>query len=60
MKAESSVKIEILTRPVELAEGPHWNFEDRKLYYVDINGQKIMRYNPKTTEVTSAYLSEII
>lgn len=54
-----SLKIEKLTSAIELGEGPHWNSNDQNLYYVDINGQKVMRYNPATREVTSAYFSKI-
>lgn len=53
----SSFKIERLTSSVELGEGPHWSVQEQKLYYVDLNGQKIMRYDPKLKTVTFAYLS---
>ena len=53
-----SVIIEKVTVPIELGEGPHWDVKSQKLYYVDINAQKILRLDPVTGKITSAYLGK--
>ncbi|KAG6457530.1 regucalcin [Manduca sexta] len=34
-------------------EGPHWSGPDNALYWVDIQGQKVLRLDPGTNNVTS-------
>jgi len=44
-------KVEVL--PVEktlLGEGPHWDAERQELFYVDIIGKSVYRYNPSSGE----------
>ncbi|XP_014300520.1 regucalcin [Microplitis demolitor] len=55
-KCTENLKIEKVTGPYLLAEGPHWDAEKNLLYFVDINSQKILCYNPKTKITTYAYL----
>ena len=33
---------------VGIGEGPHWDEKERCLYYVDINGKAVHRYDPAT------------
>jgi sugar lactone lactonase YvrE len=55
-----SVTIEKLSSSYELAEGPHWHVKSQKLYYVDILKQNILRLDPVTGKITSAYISKLI
>ncbi|XP_058797119.1 regucalcin-like isoform X2 [Phymastichus coffea] len=55
---EMSITIEKVVDAVELGEGPHWDVTSQKLYYVDINGQKIMRLDPTTGKVNYAYMKD--
>jgi len=34
--------------PNELGDSPNWNWREKALYWVDINGQKIQRLDPET------------
>lgn len=43
-----SVTVEPLSGPYRLGEGPHWDQASQKLYFVDIEDQKILRYDPAT------------
>ena len=38
----------LLPRVTNLGEGPHWSEREKCLYYVDILGKKVCRYDPKT------------
>lgn len=49
----SEVTIEPLAGPYGLGEGPHWDCISQKLYFVDIFAQKIFRFNPATSGLTS-------
>ncbi|XP_076220993.1 LOW QUALITY PROTEIN: uncharacterized protein LOC116425964 [Nomia melanderi] len=49
----SELSIEPLVGPYTLGEGPHWDQLSKKLYFVDILGQKIYRYDPLTSTLTS-------
>ncbi|XP_074109356.1 uncharacterized protein LOC141534118 [Cotesia typhae] len=50
------IKFERIDGPYMCAEGPHWDHENNRLYYVDIIGHKILCYSPITGKVTQAYL----
>ncbi|CAK9818087.1 rgn [Anthophora quadrimaculata] len=52
----SEVIVEPLSGPYELGEGPHWDHVTQKLYFVDIVGQKIYRFDPVTRAVTSVFI----
>ncbi|XP_072761934.1 regucalcin-like [Anoplolepis gracilipes] len=50
------IRVEKVTDSFGLSEGPHWDHQTKKLYFVDIYGQYIRRLNPATGVVTSAYV----
>lgn len=49
-------QIERISEGFILSESPHWDAKTQNLYYVDIFGKKIFRYNPTSTELTAADL----
>lgn len=51
-------KVEQLTEigSLELGEGPHWNPETQSLYFVDIFGNSIHRYDPVNKKHTKAVI----
>ncbi|XP_072381101.1 regucalcin-like [Diabrotica undecimpunctata] len=51
-------KIEKLCGNFKLAEAPHWDESSQMLYFVDINGYSINRYDPKTKKHTSAHVGK--
>jgi gluconolactonase len=51
------IKVEEITSEAqrcELGEGPHWDIERQSLYYVDIVGPAIFRYDYKSGEIYKA------
>lgn len=50
------VKVEQVTEPVLLGEGPHWDAELQCLYYVSIFDHSIHKYVPATGKETRAVL----
>lgn len=56
----SDVTVEPIVGPYILGEGPHWDYVSKKLYFVDIIGQKIIRYDPLTKILTSAFLGKYL
>jgi sugar lactone lactonase YvrE len=46
----SAPKVEQISAPVILGEGPHWNHDAQVLYYVDITGSTIHKYVPATNK----------
>ncbi|XP_076653047.1 uncharacterized protein LOC143359184 [Halictus rubicundus] len=52
----SELTIEPLAGPYILGEGPHWDQISGTLYFVDIHAKKILRYDPSTSSVKSAYI----
>jgi gluconolactonase len=52
------VKIEQITKPVILGEGPHWDEGKQVLYFVSIFDKSIHKYDPSTNVETRAYLRE--
>lgn len=51
-------QIERISEGFILSESPHWDAKTQNLYYVDIFGKKIFRYNPTSTELTAADLGK--
>lgn len=52
------VKVDRVTEPYGLSEGPHWDHQSQKLYFVDIYNQYIRRLDTATGVVTSAYIGK--
>lgn len=50
--------VEVITERVELGEGPHWDVGQQCLYFVDIIGQAILKYNPCTGKTTKAVVGK--
>lgn len=50
--------VEKVLDAVKLGEGPHWHAPSQTLYYVDIEGKKLIKYVPATKEHTSVTLGE--
>ena len=43
-----------------LGEGPVWDVRDSKLYFVDIKGRKLCRYDPREQSTESFDLPEMV
>ncbi|KZC11422.1 Regucalcin, partial [Dufourea novaeangliae] len=52
----SELTVKPLLGPYNLGEGPHWDCDSKQLYFVDIFAQKLFRYNPSTSTLTSAFI----
>ncbi|XP_063918059.1 regucalcin-like [Zophobas morio] len=46
------LKIERVTEGCVLGEGPHWDSQNQVLYFVDILGKSLLKYNPSTSKVS--------
>ncbi|XP_075228141.1 uncharacterized protein LOC142328320 [Lycorma delicatula] len=53
-----SYKVEVLTKPLVLGEGPHWNIATQTLYFVDIMKGSVHSYKPATNEHFSAVIGD--
>jgi sugar lactone lactonase YvrE len=42
----SALKVEKISAPTILGEGPHWDHDAQALYYVDIKNATIHKYVP--------------
>lgn len=59
--SSGDVKIEEITTEAqrcELGEGPHWDSKTQSLYYIDISGHAIFRYNYKNGEIYRATIKD--
>ncbi|KAJ0183063.1 hypothetical protein K1T71_001039 [Dendrolimus kikuchii] len=54
--SEMSVKVEAVTEPVWLGEGPHWDHQEQALYFVSIFDNTMDKYVPSTGKHTRAKL----
>lgn len=54
----ASYKIEKIVDPVRLGEGPHWDHEKKVLYFTDIEGCGVYKYDPATKGLTSLTFQE--
>jgi len=50
------IKVEQVTKPVLLGEGPHWDTDQQCLFYCSIFGHSIHKYVPATGKETKAKL----
>lgn len=48
-------QIQQLTPSSLHGEGPHWDCGQNMLYYVDISGQMLHRYDPATKDLKAVY-----
>jgi sugar lactone lactonase YvrE len=46
-------KVEQISAPTILGEGPHWDHNAQALYYVDIQGCLVHKYVPATKKTTT-------
>jgi sugar lactone lactonase YvrE len=46
-------KVEQISAPAILGEGPHWDHNAQVLYYVDILGYAVHKYVPATNKRTT-------
>lgn len=51
-------KVERVTESYGLSEGPHWDHQTQKLYFVDIYNQYVRRLDPATGDVTNSYIGK--
>ncbi|XP_052120069.1 regucalcin-like [Frankliniella occidentalis] len=49
--AQAQPQIQQVTPPSQHGEGPHWDCGQNMLYYVDISGQMLHRYDPATKDL---------
>lgn len=52
--------VQAVTAPVAHAEGPHWVASEHALYYVDIYGHGVHRYDIKANKHTTIKLGDFI
>lgn len=57
VSSEMDVTIRLIVEAKGLSEGPLWDHRTQKLFFVDIWNNKICRYDPATSQVTSAYIA---
>lgn len=50
--------LQAVTKPVQTGEGPHWVAKEKALYFVDINGFGVHRYDTKENKHTSVKLGK--
>ena len=48
----SAPKVEQISAPAVLGEGPHWDHNAQALYYVDIKSSAVHKYVPATNKHT--------
>uniref|UniRef100_R4G322 Regucalcin n=1 Tax=Rhodnius prolixus TaxID=13249 RepID=R4G322_RHOPR len=52
--------LQAVTKPVQTGEGPHWVAKEKALYFVDINGFGVHRYDTKENKHTSVKLDDTV
>ncbi|XP_049855044.1 regucalcin-like [Schistocerca gregaria] len=55
----SPVTVEKITEPCKLGEGPHWDADKKVLYFVDIGGNRVHKYDPATRTLKSLTLEGV-
>ena len=53
---QDKLVIEPVVGKFDHSEGPHWDHCSQKLYFVDIDAQKICRFDPVTKDLTCTYI----
>jgi sugar lactone lactonase YvrE len=48
----STPKVEQISAPAIVGEGPHWDHKAQALYYVDIKSSAVHKYVPATSKHT--------
>lgn len=48
-----------MTEPLNHVEGPHWDADQNVLYYTDILGRLVLRFDPATGKRTQVYIGEL-
>lgn len=48
-----------LTNPLLHSEGPHWDEQKQILFFVDIEGQTVWRYDPRIKKLTYAAIGNV-
>jgi sugar lactone lactonase YvrE len=54
----SAPKVEQISAPMVLGEGPHWDHDAQVLYFVDIKSSTIHKYVPATNKHTTVKISK--
>ncbi|XP_075227281.1 regucalcin-like [Lycorma delicatula] len=52
-----SVKVEKITPPITLAEGPHWDASSETLFFIDYKGYTVHSYQPKGNKYYKANIA---
>ncbi|CAL7942674.1 unnamed protein product [Xylocopa violacea] len=55
-KDNGDVIIEPIVGRFDHSEGPHWDYHTQKLYFVDIEAQKICKFDPVTKDLSCIYI----
>ncbi|XP_049949061.1 regucalcin-like [Schistocerca serialis cubense] len=55
----SPVTVEKITESCKLGEGPHWDADKKVLYFVDIGGNRVHKYDPATRTLKSLTLEGV-
>lgn len=55
----ASHKVEIISAPMQLGEGPHWDHDSQQLYFVDIFGKSVHRYDPALKTTTTVKFGKV-
>ncbi|XP_044727983.1 regucalcin-like [Chrysoperla carnea] len=54
----ASCTIEQITPPLGLGEEPHWDNETQVLYFVDVKGKDLFKYDPQSGDITSLHFDD--
>lgn len=54
----ASCTIQQITPPLELGEEPHWDNETQVLYFVDVKGKDLFKYDPQSGDITSLHFGK--
>lgn len=60
LKHNSDLVIEPIIGRFEHSEGPHWDSHIQKLYFVDIEAQKIYKFDPITKDLSCIFVGKLL